>query len=58
MTLAADVFRCPGSRCPEEVRQDCRRYMEREVNMGPRTPWCDVHLGSEGPCPYKLPRVP
>jgi hypothetical protein len=45
MTLAADCFRCPGSRCPDFVREGCRRFIDLKVGVGPRTPYADVSLG-------------
>ena len=46
MTLAADCFRCPGTRCPDFIRETCRRFVDLKAGVGPRTPYADV---SEGP---------
>lgn len=45
MTLAADCFRCPGSRCPDFVRSGCRRFVDLKAGVGPRTPYADVSVG-------------
>lgn len=46
MTLAADCFRCPGSRCPDFVREGCRRFVDLKAGVGPRTPYADVSVGT------------
>ena len=44
MTLAADRFRCPGSRCPDFVREGCRRFVDLKAGVGPMTPYADASL--------------
>lgn len=51
MTLAADCFRCPGSHCPDYVRETCRRFVDLRAGVGPRTPYADVSLSASSfPC--------
>ena len=45
MTLAADCFRCPGTRCPDFIRETCRRFVDLKAGVGPRTPYADVSVG-------------
>ena len=44
MPLAADRFRCPGSRCPDFVREGCRRFVDLKAGVGPETPYADASL--------------
>ena len=44
MTLAADCFRCPGSRCPDFIRETCRRFVDLKAGVGPGTMQNDVSL--------------
>ena len=69
MTLAADCFRCPGSRCPDFIRETCRRFVDLKAGVGPGTPYADASLvpdesqitlsrpkdWGEGPCLHKWP---
>ena len=44
MTLAADCFRCSGTRCPDYIRETCRRFVDLKVGVGPGTPYADASL--------------
>lgn len=57
MTLAADCFRCPGSRCPDSVREGCRRFVDLKAGVGPRTPYMDVSGEALQVVPEKFPEL-
>ena len=45
MPLATDCFRCPGSRCPDFIRETCRRFVDLRAGVGPGTPYADASVG-------------
>ena len=52
MPLAADCFRCPGTRCPDFIRETCRRFVDLKAGVGPVTPYADVSTAAYAGHPY------
>ncbi len=55
MTLAADCFRCPGTWCPDYIRETCRRFVDLKAGVGPRTPYADASTPGMSACDLKYP---